>query len=92
MGPVADTIAALATPVGTSAIAVVRVSGPVCGIIATELMGRPPPPRMAQKRSGSFAQSVRTTSPAAVTTSIAATRFAPMPCLRASQERPPPSV
>ena len=52
----------------------------------------PPPPRSAQNRSGSFAQSVRTMSPEAVTTSIAVTWLAPMPCLRASQDSPPPSV
>jgi hypothetical protein len=52
----------------------------------------PPPPRSAQKSSGSFAQSARTSSPSAVTASIAVTWFAPMPCFRASQERPPPSV
>ncbi len=47
MGSVADTIAALATPVGTSAIAVVRASGPACRALAAELMGQLPPARMA---------------------------------------------
>ncbi|MBC8039099.1 MAG: tRNA uridine-5-carboxymethylaminomethyl(34) synthesis GTPase MnmE, partial [Opitutaceae bacterium] len=44
-----DTIAALATPVGTSAIAVVRVSGPDCAALAKALFGRAPlPPRTAR--------------------------------------------
>jgi len=37
--PSTDTIAALATPVGTSAIAVVRVSGPDCAALAQALFG-----------------------------------------------------
>lgn len=40
-----DTIAALATPVGTSAIAVVRASGPACERLAEKLGGRAPVPR-----------------------------------------------
>src|SRR5690606_38179772 len=40
-----DTIAALATPAGTSALAVVRVSGPACRDLATALRGQPPSPR-----------------------------------------------
>ena len=44
-----DTIAALATPVGTSAIAVVRVSGPACAELAAALFGPAPlPPRIAR--------------------------------------------
>ena len=43
-----DTIAALATPAGTSAIAVLRVSGPDAGTIARALVGETPPPRVAQ--------------------------------------------
>ena len=44
-----DTIAALATPVGTSAIAVVRVSGPDCAALAQALFGPAPlPPRVAR--------------------------------------------
>ncbi len=44
-----DTIAALATPVGTSAIAVVRVSGPDCMELAKAIFGGPPlPPRIAR--------------------------------------------
>ncbi|MFA6961450.1 MAG: tRNA uridine-5-carboxymethylaminomethyl(34) synthesis GTPase MnmE [Opitutaceae bacterium] len=44
-----DTIAALATPVGTSAIAVVRVSGPGCAELAKSLFGPTPlPPRVAR--------------------------------------------
>lgn len=42
-----DTIAALSTPVGTSAIAVVRVSGPLCTEIFQALFGKPPRPRVA---------------------------------------------
>jgi tRNA modification GTPase len=45
--PSTDTIAALATPVGTSAIAVVRVSGPDCAALAQALFG-PLPPRHAR--------------------------------------------
>ncbi len=40
-----DTIAALATPVGTSAIAVVRASGPLCAELAAAIGGEMPPPR-----------------------------------------------
>lgn len=47
MPRLADTIAALATPVGTAALAVVRASGPDTREIATELLGRPPRPRFA---------------------------------------------
>ncbi len=43
-----DTIAALATPAGTSAIALVRVSGPDAGRIAREILGEIPPPRLAR--------------------------------------------
>ncbi len=47
--PSTDTIAALATPVGTSAIAVVRVSGPDCAALAQTLFGPAPlPPRHAR--------------------------------------------
>ncbi|HSI09759.1 MAG: tRNA uridine-5-carboxymethylaminomethyl(34) synthesis GTPase MnmE [Rariglobus sp.] len=47
--PTTDTIAALATPVGTSAIAVVRVSGPDCAALAQALFGPAPlPPRVAR--------------------------------------------
>lgn len=43
--PVSDTIVAPATPAGESAIAVMRVSGPLCLVIATALRdGRPPLP------------------------------------------------
>ncbi len=47
-----DTIAALATPVGTSAIAVVRVSGPHVHPLTQNLFKETPPPRMA--RHGDF--------------------------------------
>lgn len=43
-----DTIAALATPVGTSAIAVVRASGPQVSDLARAIFGVAPPPRVAQ--------------------------------------------
>ena len=42
-----DTIAALATPVGTAAIAVVRASGPDTERIAREILGCTPRPRIA---------------------------------------------
>lgn len=42
-----DTIVALATPHGESAIALVRVSGPACGRLAREILGRAPLPRTA---------------------------------------------
>ena len=43
-----DTIAALATPVGTSAIAMVRASGPDCAALAAAIFGPTPlPSRMA---------------------------------------------
>jgi tRNA modification GTPase len=43
-----DTIAALATPVGTSAIAVVRASGSQTAELVREIFGTTPPPRLAQ--------------------------------------------
>ena len=43
-----DTIAALATPVGTSAIAVVRASGPQVAALVRAIFGAAPPPRLAQ--------------------------------------------
>src|SRR5688500_15074636 len=43
-----DTIAALATPVGTAALAVLRASGPDTSRLAAELAGDPPPPRVAR--------------------------------------------
>lgn len=42
-----DTIAALATPAGTSAIAVVRISGPNTSTIAAAICEAPPKPRVA---------------------------------------------
>ena len=44
----ADTIAALATPAGTSALAVIRASGSDTHRITHEILGRPPLPRMAR--------------------------------------------
>jgi tRNA modification GTPase len=43
-----DTIAALATPVGTSAIAVVRASGPQAGDLVRAIFDAAPVPRVAQ--------------------------------------------
>ncbi len=43
-----DTIAALATPAGTSAIAVVRASGPQAAGLVRTIFGATPPPRLAQ--------------------------------------------
>jgi tRNA modification GTPase len=43
-----DTIAALATPVGTAAIAVLRVSGPQTAALTQALFGELPPPRTAR--------------------------------------------
>ena len=47
MSRFSDTIAALATPVGTSGIAVMRVSGPLCRSLAQNLLGREPAARVA---------------------------------------------
>jgi tRNA modification GTPase len=44
-----DTIAALATPAGTSALAVIRITGPDTERIARALAGSPPPPRTARR-------------------------------------------
>lgn len=46
--PPTDTIAALATPVGTAAIAVLRVSGPQTAALAQAIFGEVPPPRLAR--------------------------------------------
>jgi tRNA modification GTPase len=43
-----DTIAALATPAGTSAIAIVRASGPEVPALVTAIFGETPPPRAAR--------------------------------------------
>lgn len=48
MSFLSDTIAALATPVGTSALAVVRASGPQVLTLVPEIFGENPPPRSAQ--------------------------------------------
>lgn len=58
-----DTIAALATPAGTSAIAVVRMSGPDTSRIVAALAGRVPPARVAthlnyRDRAGVFLDDV----------------------------------
>jgi len=44
-----DTIAALATPGGTSALAVVRITGSDTGRILGEILGSPPRPRTARR-------------------------------------------
>ena len=46
-----DTIAALATPPGVGAVAVIRISGPKARDIARELTGREPRPRSADLRT-----------------------------------------
>jgi tRNA modification GTPase len=43
-----DTIAALATPVGTSALALIRASGPMARLLVPALFARAPLPRIAQ--------------------------------------------
>lgn len=48
MSPSTDCIAALATPVGVSAIAVVRASGPQVPELVRVIFGLTPPPRSAQ--------------------------------------------
>ncbi|MBL9211830.1 MAG: tRNA uridine-5-carboxymethylaminomethyl(34) synthesis GTPase MnmE [Opitutaceae bacterium] len=45
----ADTIAAFATPAGTAALAVLRITGPDTRRLATELGGASPPPRVARR-------------------------------------------
>ncbi len=42
-----DTLAALATPAGTSALAVLRISGPDTASVCRAALGRTPPPRRA---------------------------------------------
>jgi len=42
-----DTIAALATPAGTAALALIRISGPDTDCLARDLFGAAPPPRVA---------------------------------------------
>jgi tRNA modification GTPase len=44
-----DTIAALATPTGTAALAVLRISGTDTGRLARDLCGETPPPRVARR-------------------------------------------
>ncbi len=48
MPPVSDTVAALATPAGTAALAVVRITGPDTQRRLTEVFGRVPPARRAR--------------------------------------------
>ena len=48
MPPATDTIAALTTPMGTSALAVVRVSGPDTQAVAAGICGKVPPTRRAR--------------------------------------------
>lgn len=66
MGQFQDTIAALATPTGTSALAVLRISGPDTEKIAATLAGTVPPPRQATRvdyrdRSGQLVDDVLVT-------------------------------
>ncbi len=66
MPPSLDTIAALATPVGTAAIAIVRATGPDCARLANEISGSAPPPRVARHhdyhaRDGALIDDVLTT-------------------------------
>jgi len=49
MGPTSDTIVAPATPEGSSALAVIRISGKDTGRVALELFGSPPPPRTPRR-------------------------------------------
>jgi tRNA modification GTPase len=49
MGHFHDTIAALATPTGTAALAVLRISGPDTGRLVRELCAGSPPPRQAHR-------------------------------------------
>jgi tRNA modification GTPase len=49
MPPSTETIAALATPTGTSALAILRVSGPDTERLARELCGETPPPRAVRR-------------------------------------------
>ncbi len=49
MSRATDTIAALATPVGTSALAVIRASGPECARLAQEIFGATPLPRTVKR-------------------------------------------
>ena len=43
MGSLSDTIAALGTPVGTAALAVIRVSGPASAALSAIVGGATPP-------------------------------------------------
>ncbi len=52
----------------------------------------PPPPRIAQKRSGWSVSLARTSFPDAVTTSAERRLSTVSPCFRLSQPNPPPSV
>jgi tRNA modification GTPase len=47
--PASDTIVALSTPAGESAIAVIRLSGPACSVLSAQILGREQtlPPRYA---------------------------------------------
>ena len=62
-----------------------------CTSSAVTMPKLPPPPRSAQKRSGSLSASTRRSVPSAVTSSIAVTLFVESPSLRAYQPTPPPS-
>ena len=48
MSPTPDTVAALATPAGTGALALIRVTGPAAASVARSVLGREPEPRRAR--------------------------------------------
>jgi tRNA modification GTPase len=48
MSEPADTIAAQATPPGRGGVGIIRVSGPRAGAVARAVLGRLPPPRLAE--------------------------------------------
>ncbi len=53
-----DTIVALATPVGTSALALIRASGPAASTLVEKIFARPPLPRTAQHADYRDAQGI----------------------------------
>jgi len=52
--PGSDTIVALSTPAGESALAVVRLSGPGCGELAGSVLGRTAPPAARRATYGQY--------------------------------------
>lgn len=55
--PSSDTIVALSTPVGESAIAVIRLSGPACSDIARQILQKDDPVHPRRARFGSYTDS-----------------------------------